>query len=227
MLQFLILGTKIAPLSHNMEGKCRCRKNWLQQMMMCVMFLGFLTAKCQAQLGGPPVIVVQPLGISVQNGGTAILTTTATSFTSMKFSWLLNGQPVSATNTTVVNVAVPLVGTVSTLTVNHVSSEDAGNYSVKIQNGSGSVTSSDATLVVLLDTVSNVVNIVSAGTGMTVNGFKIQLSGPPGSNYVVEASTDFKNWIPISTNSAPTGSISYTDSAATNLPCRYYRAIVQ
>ena len=94
-------------------------------------------------------------------------------------------------------------------------------------NGVGSVASSNATLIVLASTVSNVLNIVSSGTGMTANGFQIQLSGPSGSNYVIQASTDLKNWVPISTNAAPTGSVSYTDAAAINLPFRYYRAMVQ
>ena len=62
---------------------------------------------------------------------------------------------------------------------------------------------------------------------MTANGFQIQLSGPAGSNYVIQASADLKNWTPISTNAAPTGSISYTDVAAKNLPFRYYRAVTQ
>jgi len=100
-------------------------------------------------------------------------------------------------------------------------------YSVEVKNGVGSVTSSNATLVVLTTTVSNVVNIVSAGTGMLANGFRIHLSGPSGSNYVIQASTDLKNWTPISTNAAPTGSVSYTDAAATNLLFRYYRAMIQ
>jgi Immunoglobulin domain len=194
---------------------------------MCSAFLVFFTAKSHAQLGTPPIIAVQPLGLAVQNGGTAVLTTTAVSLTSMQFHWLFNNQPVPTTNTTVVNVNVPLVGTVSTLTVNNVSPTSAGNYSVQVVNGVGSVTSSDATLVVLASTVSNVLNIVSAATGMTASGFKIQLSGPSGSNYVILASTDCKNWVPISTNAAPTGTVSYTDTEAKNLPFRYYRAMIQ
>jgi hypothetical protein len=210
-----------------MERMSRFIRNRLQTMAICLVFGGFFTAKTQAQLGGPPVIAVQPLGLAVQNGGTAILTTTAISLTSMKFNWLFNGQPVSTTNTTVVNVNVPLVGTVSTLTVKNVSPNNAGNYSVRIVNGVGSTTSSNATLIVLASTVSNVVNIVSSATAMTVSGFKIQLSGPSGSNYVIQASTDLKNWTPISTNVAPAGSVSYTDTAAMYIPSRYYRAKLQ
>jgi len=193
-------------------------------------FLGFsclLTIKSSAQIGTPPTIAVQPLGVAVQNGGTALITTTAVSLTSMRFYWMFNNQSVPTSNTTVVNVNVPLVGTVSTLTINNVSPASAGGYSVRIVNGVGSTTSSNATLVVLASTVSNVVNFVSTGIGMTTGGFKLQLSGPAGSNYVIQASTDLKNWIPISTNAAPTGTVSFTDTAATNLAFRYYRAVIQ
>jgi hypothetical protein len=205
----------------------RLVKYQLHAVAVCLVFFGFLTAKSDAQIGTPPIIAVQPLGLAVQNGGTAILTTTAVSISTMKFYWLFNDEPVPTSNTTVVNVNVPLVGTVSTLTVENVRAASAGKYSVRIVNGVGSVASSNATLIVLASTVSNVLNIVSTGTGMTANGFQLQLSGPSGSNYVIQASTDLKNWVPISTNAAPTGSVSYTDAAAINLPFRYYRAMVQ
>jgi Immunoglobulin I-set domain len=206
-----------------MEQKCgRFSKNWRQKMMVCLAFFGFLEVNSQAQiLKPPPDIIVPPVGISVQNGGTAIFTATATSLSPMTIDWLFNGKPVSATNTTVVT----LLG-VSTLTVNNISPAGQGTYSIVASNKYGSVTNS-ATLVVLLNTVSNVLNILSTGTGMTANGFQIHLSGPVGSNYVIQASSDLKNWVPISTNAAPTGSVSYTDAAATNLSFRYYRAIIQ
>lgn len=81
--------------------------------------------------------------------------------------------------------------------------------------------------VVVMPATSNAPYIVPSGTGMTANGFKIQLSGLSGSNYVIQASTDLKNWTSVSTNAAPTGSVSYTDAAAMNLPFRYYRAMLQ
>jgi hypothetical protein len=199
-------------------------KHWSKIAVLLAIF-SLLTAKCQAQLGTPPIIAVQPLGIAVQNGGTGLLTTTAISISSMKFYWLLNGQPVPTTNTSVVNVVVPFVGTVSTLTVKNVSS--SGTYSVKVMNGVGSVMSSNAPLVVLGNTVSNVLSIVSSGTGMITSGFKLNLSVPTGSNYVIQASTDMVNWTSIYTNVAASSSVSYTDAAALSLPNRYYRAKLQ
>jgi hypothetical protein len=208
-----------------MKEKCRTSKRWVVKALICLAFIGFLATKCEAQLGTPPIIAVQPLGLSVQNGGTAIITTTAVSLTSMEFTWCLNGHEIK--NPKVVNVVVPLVGTVSTLTVPNVSSTNQGSYTVKIENGVGEVTSKSADLIVLGNVISTTLNILTTGTGMTTNGFHLNLSGPAGSNYVIEATSDLQHWTPICTNNSPTGSISYTDTAATNLAFRYYRAKLQ
>lgn len=199
-----------------------------------MLFFVFLTNKSYAGLGLPPTINAQPSDTTVSNADTATFSTTvALSLTPLKFNWYFNGQPIVTNSNITVNNGALLgllgieIGVVSKLTIHSVISTNAGNYSVQIQNGGGSVTSGSASLTVLTNTVSSVVNILSAGTEMTANGFKIQLSGPAGSNYVIQASSDLKNWIPISTNAAPTGSISYTDTAATNLSFRYYRAMIQ
>jgi hypothetical protein len=212
-------------MSQIMNARLRAIKDWLWQTTVCFAFIGFLVPKCEAQLGTPPVIAVQPLGLSVLNGGTASISVTAVSLTSMEFTWCFNGKEIS--NPKVVNAVVPLVGTVSTLTITNISSTNQGNYSVKIQNGVGEVTSSNAVVVVLASTVTGVLNIVSSGTGMTTNGFKLNLSAPSGSNCVIEASTDLKNWTPISTNTAAGGTCSYTDTAAVGMAFRYYRARLQ
>jgi hypothetical protein len=208
-----------------MKEKRQVNTYWLLKAALCLVFFGFGAAKCDAQLGTPPIIAVQPLGISVLNGGTATLTTTAVSLTPMEFQWYFNNQKM--TNPPVANVVVPLVGTISTLSISNASSANAGQYYVKVENGVGEVTSSSATLLVVASVVSQTLNILSTGTGMTSNGFNVQLSGPPGSNYVIEASTDLKNWAPISTNTSPSGSVSYVDTAVTNFPSRYYRARLQ
>ena len=91
----------------------------------------------------------------------------------------------------------------------------------------GSVTSSSAPLVVLTGVVSNLVSFVSSGTGMVANGFQMNFTGPTTSNFVVQASTDLHNWIPIYTNTSHTGSVSYLDTAAKSMPGRYYRVKIQ
>lgn len=208
-----------------MKKKRQVNTYWLLKAAVCSVFFAFWTAKCDAQLGTPPIIAVQPVGISVQNGGTASLNSTVVSLTPMEFHWFCNGHPVP--NSQVANVVVPLVGTISTVTVSNATSSSAGGYYLKVQNGVGEATSSTATLVVLANVVPATLNIVTSTLQMTTSGFNIQLSGPAGSNYVIEASTDLKNWAPIATNAAPTGAVSYIDTEASKYPSRFYRARVQ
>ena len=210
----------------------------LKKVALCLAFMGLLTVSAYAQLGGPPNITVQPVVLSVggivTNGGIAIINATVTSLTSLKLTWYCNGSRVSSSSKySIANVNVPLVGTVSTLTITGVSSNDAGSYSLRATNAVGSAVSSNATLIVqnLINTVvTNVVNVVSfvsAETSMTVDGFRIKLSGPTGSNVVIQASTDLKTWIPVSTNLVSSGTASYTDASAKVRPLRYYRAFIQ
>ena len=155
----------------------------------------------------------------------------------MSFDWRLNGNSISPdSNTIIVTGTTNILGLlglipISILTVKNVAFTNAGNYSVRISNGIGHVTSSTANLIVLTDTISNtlsnVVSFVSTETGMVTGGFKLKLSGPVGSNVVIQASSDLKNWTPICTNLVTTGSINYTDAVASTLPARYYRAKIQ
>lgn len=208
-----------------MKGLSNSGMQWARKAAICLAFFGFFAEKCQAQLGGPPTIAVQPLGVSVLNGGSATFSTTAVSSTSMQFKWMFNGKTIA--NPSVANVVVPLVGTVSTLTIPAVSSASQGAYSVKVINAVGSVTSDNASLVVVLQPVLTTVNILTSGTGITANGFQLNLLKPATSNCVVQASTDLMNWTPIATNSTSATNFTYLDTSATNLPARYYRALLQ
>lgn len=214
-----------------MIQKSQVRMHWLLKAALCLALFAFWAAKCDAQLGTPPIIAVPPVGISVQSGDTASLTATAVSLTPMQFVWNCNGHPMP--HARIANIVVPLVGTVSTLTISNATPADGGSYTLTVSNAVGSVTSDPATLIVLGNIVPATLNILTGGTGgtggsgMTSSGFNVQLSGPAGSNYVIEASTDLKNWVPISTNAAPSGTVSYIDTAATNFPSRYYRARLQ
>lgn len=52
-------------------------------------------------------------------------------------------------------------------------------------------------------------------------GLQFTVTGTPGSTYVVEASTNLVNWLPLKTNSSP---FTFTDPNAVALPLRFYRA---
>lgn len=54
----------------------------------------------------------------------------------------------------------------------------------------------------------------------STNGFGLQLVGVPGENYVIEASTNLSNWIPLATNTSP---FSFVDTNTTGFLLRFYR----
>lgn len=214
-----------------MRDKFTVNVSWLRKAAICVAFLVFATSRCHAQLGLPPLITAQPLGATVQSGSTATMSVTVgVSLTPLSFKWRLNGSTLAHPN--VMTTTIPILGTtICTLTITNCSAANAGNYSVKVGNSGGEVTSGNALLVVLTNSVSNVgpttVSLLTSGSTMTSGGFQLQLVKPANSNCVVEASTDLKNWTSIYTNSTSYTNISWVDSAATNMSFRYYRARLQ
>lgn len=176
--------------------------------------------------GAPPKIDVQPLGISVLSGGSAaFVIVTRWSATPLSFKLVHNSGKTEVENVSVVSVVLPLVSVITTITIPQVSDKDAGDYRVIVTNGGGSATSDKATLIVLTKPLDPVLNLLASG--MTTNGFHLQLSGPSGASYVIMASSNMVDWTPISTNSAPTGTVSFTDTNAVNLGFRYYKAVAQ
>jgi len=56
------------------------------------------------------------------------------------------------------------------------------------------------------------------------NGVHLRIDGEPGRNYIIEASQDLVQWTNIATVQNITGYVLFTDTSATNIPQRYYRA---
>jgi mono/diheme cytochrome c family protein len=61
------------------------------------------------------------------------------------------------------------------------------------------------------------------GQAFTNSVFQLAFAGAPGSNYVLQASTNLSTWVPISTNTSITNIINLLDPQATNFPYRFYR----
>jgi hypothetical protein len=157
-----------------------------------------------------PGIQSQPQNLTVTQSQNASFSVVATGSAPLGYQWNLNGTALSdATN--------------ATLSLTNVQTTDAGSYQVVVTNIVGSITSAVATL-----TVTNPMVILSlpTGGGMTPGWFTFQLSLPMRATYVILASTDLQAWTPIATNVATLGSVVFTDSAATNYPCRFYRAMI-
>jgi hypothetical protein len=196
---------------------------------MGFVFLVFFAIRASAQLGTPPIVLVQPTDVTVQAGNTAVISATvAPSLTPQNFFWFFNGHPV-ATNALItvsnnVNLALDII---SALVVRNANSTNAGIYSLRITNGVGSTVSSNATLTVQSPTITNAIYFVPSGLALGANGFQIELSGPAGSNFVIQISSNLEHWVSISTNPAPAGSVSYLDVSAKTNPVRFYRAFIR
>jgi hypothetical protein len=222
-----------------MDYKRRQNRRWFRKMLIFLVF-GFFTAKAQAQLGIllPANITAQPLSTNVQKGDTATFSVSA-NCTGLgeiySVTWLFNGNPISTNVTVTASNSGLLTKTVnSTLTIKNVSSANVGTYSVQITDvilnllGLISVedtaTSQGATLG-----ITPTVAAVATQTVMVNNNsaFKLQFSGPTGSNLVIQATSDMLNWSSLSTNVIVNGSVTYTDTTANAVSCRFYRAKLQ
>src|SRR6185437_17151368 len=92
-------------------------RSGLKQTLICLFFLGFLSAKSYG-FGNPPSIFVQPFGISVQNGSTVTVITYPSLSGSLSFNWQVstNGQNgpfrsiSTGPNATIVNGQTNLLG---------------------------------------------------------------------------------------------------------------------
>jgi hypothetical protein len=59
------------------------------------------------------------------------------------------------------------------------------------------------------------------------NGFQLELLGMTGSNYVLQATTNFIDWTPIATNTGTTNLLNLMDTDASNFHYRFYRVLQQ
>ncbi len=69
--------------------------------------------------------------------------------------------------------------------------------------------------------------LMFTSAGFTNQVFQLGFAGATGSNYVLQASTNLVNWVPLSTNVASTNLFNLFDPGATNFPYRFYRVLQQ
>jgi hypothetical protein len=139
-------------------------------------------------------VVGQTAAFSVVAGGTGPL----------KYQWKLNG----------VNLAT---ATNAVLTLNNVTAQQAGAYSVSVSNSAGLTNSPAAALIVYPTVAANLTSAVKSNGQFTFN-----VSGVPTYKYIVQASSNLVDWTSIQTNTAP---FQFTDPNASQFSQRYYRTL--
>jgi hypothetical protein len=136
-------------------------------------------------------------------GKAASFSVTATGTAPLIYQWKFNGANLaSATN--------------ATLALSNVTTNQAGAYTVAVSNAAGS-TNSTASLLVYPTAAATLATAAHAS-----GQFALTVSGVSGYQYVVQASTNMVNWVPLQTNTAP---FTFVDANAVQFPRRFYRSV--
>lgn len=161
----------------------------------------------------PPVITTQPRAQTANAGQNVTFSVSCTGSFPFRYQWICNGTPLTGR-------------TNATLTLNAVQSADCGYYTVTVANSAGSAHSEPAMLVVSNPPIS-IATDGGSTMGMTPAGFSFGLSLPLGATFVIEATSNSRDWTPIATNVAVTSNVVFTDPDAVKHPTRFYRVMVR
>ena len=183
-------------------------------LALALTLLLFLPMPLLAAAG--PGITTQPQSQSVLTGSNAVFTVVASGQTPLNYQWSFNGT--SLANSTHISGA-----TSATLTVNSITTADAGNYQVTVSNSHGHITSSIATLIVL---VPAAITAQPANQTTYVSGsasFSVSASGTAPLNYQW-----FFNGGPLTDNGQISGSAAATLTVSSVSPANIgdYQVIV-
>jgi len=152
-----------------------------------------------------PIFTAQPQSRTVYQGNNVTFSATAIGTPDPTYQWRSNTVNISG-------------ATSSSYTITSVQTNHAANYTVVASNASGSVTSQVAVLTVLTSQAT------LSGPVVTNNSFQMSVSQVSGLSYIIQGNTNLSttNWISLATNTAP---FTFTDTAFTNNPQRFYRGI--
>ena len=96
-------------------------------------------------------------------------------------------------------------------------SDQAGLYSITVSSVAGMVTTQ-----AVLSVYDTAAAVLAVPPSSFTDSFQFTITGVPGLNYAIEASTNLVDWIPLATNISP---CIFVDGDATNFPVRYYRSV--
>jgi pectate lyase len=155
-----------------------------------------------------PTIIADPQSQTYTAGQNATFTVAAGGSAPFSYQWYYN------TNSGIPNA------TNAFLTLVNIQATNTGTYSVTVSNVAGSVTSASALLTVSAGTPAR----PQLSDFVFSNGaFSLTVSGDPGLDYIVQASTNLTDWTSIFTNHSPIPPFVWTDLVASNFSQRFYR----
>ncbi len=154
-----------------------------------------------------PTITADPESQTLVAGTTMSLSVGASSSSPLYYQWRRAESALAgATN--------------ASLVLHLIQPADAGSYDVVVANVSGAVTSATAVVTVVVVPPPQITL-----PGKTADGqFQVGLSGDPGNAFVLAASTNLTDWLPLTTTAFGSSSLSHADPDSLTLPRRFYRA---
>lgn len=167
---------------------------------------GFVDQVTWSPGGTSPILLSAPSNQFAIMGAPVMFSATATGTPPIAYQWQFNGAPIAQTTNAV-------------LSLTNVRIADAGIYTFVATNAFG-ITLTNAMLAVqpfVFDTTTSPLSL-------STQGMQLKLDGVFATNsFILFASMDLVTWLPVLTNSPTTGSLYMVDTAATNLPLRFYR----
>lgn len=162
--------------------------------------------------GAGPLITSQPISRTIISGA-SVSFQVAASGSGLSYQWLFNG--------------VNLPGqTAATLVIPSAARENAGVYTVRVSNSSGSTLSGNAVLIVRgLQQLAAPQRLVGGGLRLVFGDLHGDaISAPNVSRYQVEISADCQTWVPLNIPlQLINGLIQIDDYSAVNQAQRFYR----
>ena len=157
-----------------------------------------------------PSILIEPQNVSALAGTSPQFGVVAIGSQPLSYQWWFNQTNLIANATNAL------------LTLTNAVLANTGSYSVVVSNLYNGIYSSNATLAIQ----PFLFRTDPASLQLTDGGLQLQMTGANGfDSIVIYASTNLMDWIPIFTNPPIIAPLQFLDSAITNLPVRFYRAV--
>jgi uncharacterized repeat protein (TIGR01451 family) len=158
----------------------------------------------------PPVITNQPASRGVVAGGNVTFVVAADGTPPLSYQWLWNR-------------ALLTLETSAQLTITKVAAGNVGDYQAIVSNAYGRATSAVARLTIREPFLAQ---LRLAGSVMSNDVFRFQVTGPIYTNYIVWGSSNLTSWLPLQTNWVIDGILQVTQTNAPRRRFQSYRATV-